>query len=372
LFGNLSTALIGVRLFNGFTRQRQGDADSGAEPNFQFLNPDNLENSDFRFPSRNYSVFVEHIFAISPSFSITPGARLERIETDSRGYFRTIVRNSAGDVISDSTTVESLSRPRSFMLFGVGASYQTKIGIEFYANASQNYRAVNFTDLRVANLNFKVDENIQDESGYSLDLGARGNFDGWLYFDATLFYLKYNNRIGLNTTKQTPVRTNIGDARIFGIETLVELDVLKLLRPESKIGFSIFSNLAILNAKYVRSDEPAFRNRDVELAPALNLRTGATLRRKPFQATIQYAFTSKQFSDATNAETFPTAVYGAIPAYGVMDFAASCKGSVFLVETGVNNLLNTRYFTRRAESYPGPGIIPSDARSFYLTLGASF
>jgi Fe(3+) dicitrate transport protein len=29
------------------------------------------------------------------------------------------------------------------------------------------------------------------------------------------------------------------------------------------------------------------------------------------------------------------------------------------------------YFTRRAESYPGPGIIPSDGRSFYLTAQIS-
>jgi Fe(3+) dicitrate transport protein len=26
------------------------------------------------------------------------------------------------------------------------------------------------------------------------------------------------------------------------------------------------------------------------------------------------------------------------------------------------------YFTRRATGYPGPGIIPSDARSFFVTL----
>ena len=34
-----------------------------------------------------------------------------------------------------------------------------------------------------------------------------------------------------------------------------------------------------------------------------------------------------------------------------------------------NNLLDAAYFTRRATGYPGPGIIPSQGRSFYLTLG---
>jgi Fe(3+) dicitrate transport protein len=38
------------------------------------------------------------------------------------------------------------------------------------------------------------------------------------------------------------------------------------------------------------------------------------------------------------------------------------------LEAGVTNFTNNSYFTRRATGYPGPGIIPSDARSFYTTL----
>ena len=38
------------------------------------------------------------------------------------------------------------------------------------------------------------------------------------------------------------------------------------------------------------------------------------------------------------------------------------------LETGVNNILNEYYFTRRATGYPGPGIIPSEPRSYYLTI----
>jgi Fe(3+) dicitrate transport protein len=36
--------------------------------------------------------------------------------------------------------------------------------------------------------------------------------------------------------------------------------------------------------------------------------------------------------------------------------------------TGVNNIADRAYFTRRATGYPGPGIIPSEGRSFYVTL----
>ena len=41
-------------------------------------------------------------------------------------------------------------------------------------------------------------------------------------------------------------------------------------------------------------------------------------------------------------------------------------------EIGVNNLLNEIYFTRRATGYPGPGIIPSPNRNFYLTTQIKF
>ena len=45
---------------------------------------------------------------------------------------------------------------------------------------------------------------------------------------------------------------------------------------------------------------------------------------------------------------------------------------MFKLEAGVNNLLNEKYFTRRATGYPGPGIIPSSPRNWYLTLQMKF
>jgi Fe(3+) dicitrate transport protein len=83
---------------------------------------------------------------------------------------------------------------------------------------------------------------------------------------------------------------------------------------------------------------------------------------------------SKQYTDATNAvESVPSAIYGEIPSYYILDLSSSyeLKNNVTL-ETGVNNISNNMYFTRRAVGYPGPGIIPSDGRNFYLTLQLIF
>ena len=42
------------------------------------------------------------------------------------------------------------------------------------------------------------------------------------------------------------------------------------------------------------------------------------------------------------------------------------------LESGINNMLNSHYFTRRATGYPGPGIIPSPPRNTYITLQYKF
>ncbi|HXO76677.1 MAG TPA: hypothetical protein VN824_15600, partial [Puia sp.] len=93
-------------------------------------------------------------------------------------------------------------------------------------------------------------------------------------------------------------------------------------------------------------------------------------RKGRFSATWSYAYTGKQFSDATNAVTpSNSGINGLVPAYYVMDFSADFRiNHMFSVSGSVNNLTNNMYFTRRADSYPGPGIIPADGRSGYVTL----
>jgi Fe(3+) dicitrate transport protein len=98
-------------------------------------------------------------------------------------------------------------------------------------------------------------------------------------------------------------------------------------------------------------------------------KTGLSYKRKKLSVSYQLAYTSSQYTDATNAVFVPSAVDGLVPAYTVMDLSADYKLSKLLTLQGsVNNLADARYFTRRADSYPGPGIIPADARSFFLTL----
>lgn len=377
----MATALVGLRFYQGTTTARQGDGSAGGDADFRFLNPQNLENSDYRFPSRNVAAFTEHIFQLTERWSVTPGLRYEFIGTQSLGSYKIRVFDFAGNLVSEQTLRDDRRRQRGFVLGGLGTTYRVGKHLKTYANLSQNYRAINFSDLRIANPNFRVDTAIRDERGFTFDLGVRGNHEGVFFFDATLFYIAYRDRIGqVLRADQPPLyldyryRANISDARNVGVEAFAEVNVLRLLRlpAADRHTVAVFANIARIDARYIRTDDPTIRGKRVEMAPPFIGRLGATYRWAGWSASVQYAYTAEHFSDATNAVRTSTAVEGLIPAYAVADFSVQYSWKKLSIELNVNNLLNSVYFTRRAESYPGPGIIPGDRHGVFATVQGRF
>lgn len=375
LFGNNSHFLIGGRYYNGRTTRKQGDADKSADANFNFLNSDRVENSSYVFPSKNYAVFIENILQLTKRWIVTPGMRAEYINTQSEGYYRLINRNLAGGIIYDQTIQDNRNSTRSFVLLGVGSQFKLNKSLELYANLSQNYRAINFNDMRIDNPNVQVDLNLKDERGYTLDGGFRGSIKDLLYFDLGAFLLHYDDKIGTTlkydqaTAQIVRYRTNIGSSKSMGIEAFAELDWIKLIRKNSKHKLSTFVNFSYTKATYSSPDK-SIDNKTVEFVPKYIVRTGLTYKYKKFGFTYQYSYTADQFSEATNAKlgNSRSGTYGLIPAYSVMDFSANYTWRFLGIIAGVNNMANTSYFTRRTEGYPGPGIIPADPINFYVTL----
>ncbi|MBN9297552.1 MAG: TonB-dependent receptor [Filimonas sp.] len=370
--GQTSTFLAGARIYKGLTLRSQGDADAGSGATFDFLG-DTRTGSDYRFPGTNLALFTENIFQLTDKWSITPGARFEYISTKADGYYAT--KASPYPPYSYLRNYEQKQNNRSFILFGIGTSYKPVEGIEFYANISQNYRSINFNDLRVLNQNARVDSLLKDETGYTVDAGIRGKLRDWLYYDLTVFYLKYNDRIGsINVTSPDSLETyryrrNIADSRNLGFEGLIEADILKAVsKGASRYKLAVYTNLALIDARYINTQETAIKNKLVEFVPPVLFRTGVSFGNKRFDITLQYSYIAKQYSDATNAEFTPRAVDGAVPAYQVMDLSASYNWKRFTLFGSINNLTNAKYFTRRADGYPGPGILPSDPRGYYFTL----
>lgn len=377
LFG-LSHALVtGARLYRGTTEALQGDANAEATPSFEFLNPNRLEGSAYTFPNTNYAWFVENVISLSERWSLTPGLRYEYISTKAQGYFRQRVFDFAGNTISDQISNETLERKRSFLIAGMGSQYKLSNVFTLYGNISQNYRAINFSDLRIANPNFRVDPELSDERGYTADLGLRGRIKDLMNFEITSFYLFYNNRIGQILQADVPplfidyrYRTNVSASRTLGVEAFAALNLKNcFFNSAEELTLTAFINTAYINARYINSRDRAIEGNKVEMVPDLIFRSGLTAGYRDLTASFQFNYTSSHFSDASNAVRTATAVEGLIPAYTVSDLSAKYSISKTIqLEASCNNIFNAMYFTRRAEAYPGPGLLPADGRSFFITL----
>jgi len=374
--GNIqSIGLAGLRYYHGYNHSSQGFGSTGSDADFDYVPGENKLLNDYEFPNRNTSLFMENIFFINEQFSITPGVRFEYIKTSSEGYYATEFKDLAGNILDRTVTEESRSNTRSFLIGGLGFSYKPTQQVELYSNISQNYRSITFSDMRISNPSATIDPNLQDEKGYSLDLGVRSDQGKILNYDLSFFYLNYNNRIGEvqyynESNRVLRQRTNIGQAILKGLESYVEWNYINTFLPENELWKgSVFTNIALIHSQYKLSEVPGITGNQVEFVPKVNFKTGLALGYNKFKSSIQYSFLSDQFSDATNAtEGGVSAVVGLIPAYHILDLSLSYEFQKFKLEGSVNNLTNAIYFTRRATGYPGPGILPSDGRGVYLTL----
>lgn len=366
----VSSFLIGTRFYAGQTLKAQGFGSNGNNADFRFVS-DSLKNSDYTFPGMNVAVFSENVFNLFNKVKITPGIRFEHIRTKAAGSYRQLLFGVTDSILKP----ETRSFNRSFVLLGIGLTYEPVKQTELYANFSQNYRGITFTDMRVIRTSQIVDPNLKDETGFNADLGYRGSVKNFFSFDVSGFWLQYNNRIGqlqqvdsaYNIYRYT---TNVGKTRALGAEVYLEFNILKAAGLKKYTGdLVVFVSTGYTNSVYLKSDFANVKGKFVEFAPQVTLRSGITYRYQQFSTTINAAFTSSQYTDASNATFTPTGVNGLIPAYYVMDWSAKYSIRFIQLQAGINNLTNNKYFTRRAVSYPGPGIIPSEPLTFYFTLG---
>lgn len=369
------TLLIGSRYYQGSNYSTQGLGSTGIDADFRYVNPDEYITYDYHFPNRNVSLFAENIFYLHDKFSVTPGIRYEHIHTTAEGYYGTIYRDLANNIIDITKTTEYRRNGRQFILAGVGLSFKPTARVDIYSNISQNFRSITFSDMRISNPSLIIDPEMEDEKGYSLDLGIRSDQTVLYNYDVSAFFLNYNNRIGevqfydsLNRVLRK--RGNIGQAVISGIEAYGEIDIIGYLQPGQDAWSGVlFNNVAFIYSNYRKSEENGVRGNKVEFVPDINLKAGFRLGYRKIKASFQFTHLSQQFTDATNAfESDASAVVGVIPSYSVMDLSLSWEFKKIKVEGTANNLANRMYFTRRATGYPGPGILPSDGRTWFLTL----
>jgi Fe(3+) dicitrate transport protein len=377
---------FGVRAYRAYTnRVQNGVGTTGSDFN---LSIDGRYPRDLDFYTENVALFIENQFKLTENFSVTPGVRYEYINSIGSGRFGI---SSGNDVPFEEKEIS-----RSQPLFGLGLEY--KLGTtNVYANITQAYRPVLFSDFTPPAVTDVIDPNLKDASGFNADLGYRGTFKNYLNFDFSLFYLSYNNRIGgvrqfINNdpTQGTFLfRTNLGETVNKGIEGFVNLNVTRFLEIDNSVGnIDVFATVSFIDSRYtdfstftttgsapnITITESNLRGNRVENAPRYIHNFGLGWNKNNISATLQYRMTGRVFTDANNTVA-PSAngVTGLLEDYNVLDLSAEYKFlQNYNLRAGINNLTDEMYATRRAGGYPGPGILPGEGRTFFLSIGAKF
>ena len=363
LFSNESTLAAGVRHSSAWFK-RQGGGEGTTLSDFDLsISGDWGYNLDFT--TTNFAPFVENIFKISDKISITPGFRFEYLKSTIKGK-----KDADGEIQNVNE-----SKTRTFALFGVGTEIKTSKNTNVYGNISQAYRPVDYGQLEPFGVTSTIDPNMKDSNGFNSDLGFRGTVSNYLNFDFGLFYMAYNNRIGVVVGEYPisgysyAIRKNIANSVHKGIESYIEFNLLKFLNSKSEYGLSIFNSFGYTDAQYTTGE---FKGKRVEAATKIINRAGLILGTKNFSSTLQVNYTGDAFGDASNVYASTDPLAGYIPAYTVLDFSSQYRFEHVSFKFGINNIANKNYFTRRTDEYPGPGIIPAVGRSLYLGLTAKF
>jgi Fe(3+) dicitrate transport protein len=358
-----STLAVGMRLaYTDMIKKSGGEGTTGSDFD---MHVNGAYEKDMHFATTNLAPYAENIFHLTDHFTVTPGIRLEYLKSKADGY-----ATKENTKLSEDTI-----KRRYFVLLGIGLQYGFGQNTNAYANISQSYKPITYSQLTPFGTTSRIDPNMKDADGYQVDLGYRGTVKNLINFDVSGFYLVYNNRIGvIQKTDQNggtyTLRTNVANSVNKGIEEYIELNITNWLFPSTHIGnISVFNSLALVDARYTSGE---YKGKKVEYAPDVINRIGMSYGLKRFSGTFTFSQQSKSYGDASNVERGRNddPVVGAIPAYHVMDISLKYKFNRFALKAGITNMADQHYFTFRTDEYPGPGIIPADGRSFYMGISA--
>ena len=384
-FGNNSHNLaFGARIYKATTkRQQDGKGTTGNDFNL-YINGSFPRDLDF--VTENVAIFAENQFRLTEKFSVTPGLRIEHINSIGQGLFGIIDGNNIA--LSEKKLI------RNKALIGLGMEYKfAKTNV--YANITQAYRPVLFSDLTPSAVTDVIDPNLKDASGFNADIGFRGSVNNYLNFDFSLFYLNYNNRIGgvrqftNNDSNQGTYlfRTNLGETVNKGIESFFNLNITSMLEIEKKYGnVDFFATMSFIDSRYTNYKifsssgiptnatitQTELSGNRVENAPRYIHNFGLSWGKKNISTTLQCRMSGKIFTDANNTTAPSTnGVTGLLDGYKVFDLSAEYKFfQYYNMRAGINNIFNEKYATRRSTGYPGPGILPGESTTFYISIGA--
>ncbi len=344
------------------------------------VTPDALGNAfprEFTFDTYNYAAFLENQFYLGKKMTLTPGYRIESIQSSMTGRSNALPNGN----------LPVQHNNRVVALAGLSVKYQLLkkklFNVGLYGNFSQNYRPAQYSEMIPSATTETVDANLMDVLGLTSEIGTKGSFSkpfGQLTYDINAFYVRYNDKIGTLTVNGNPYKTNIGDVESKGVEFFTELMLFNPFLHRSKYSeqLSFYVSGTLLDARYKRWNNPniagnvatSIIGKKVEYVPNTIVRCGFDYKYRWIAFNYQFAYTGSVYSDAANTQApNANATVGMLNAYALHDVGISLNFiDNYTLKLGVNNLTNAIYATRRSSGYPGPGLLPSQGRSFFGTL----
>jgi Fe(3+) dicitrate transport protein len=222
---------------------------------------------------------MENLFSIGKKISIIPGFRAETIQSSMSGRTNQV---GAG-------YISNQSKDRYILLGGLSAKYmlikKPLLNATIYANANQNYRPVMYSELLPSSTTEVVDANMKDVTGYSSELGIKGNYvvrKTVFTYDVNAFYIRYNNKVGTLQVNGNPFKTNIGDLESKGLEFYTEVSFLNPFSKAYTEQLSFYVSGTLQDARYKRWDNPSIAGNEItsivgkkaEYAPSEIIRAG--------------------------------------------------------------------------------------------------
>ncbi|HUG12663.1 MAG TPA: TonB-dependent receptor [Opitutaceae bacterium] len=303
-------------------------------------------------------VFAENLFRFG-ALSITPGARLEFVDQEVRELV---------NVTRTDTPLQNRDERVSVPLFGIGVAYDLPAQkAQLYANASESYRPMIFTEAVPNGATTVVDGDLEEGRAIQYELGYRAEPASGLVLDASVFYLEFDNQIGSTTLSNgSTFVANIGRAVHKGIEIGASYDLLARRASQTAgtpaASLSVYANALLLDAEF---KEGAAIGKTPQYAPDHVVRTGVIYTRGEG---LKLALTGTLSADSYANDDNTAQRY--VPAYAVWDLTAEWRVPNTMVRLigGVNNVFDQDYYSRVRPD----GIDPAPLRNFYVGAALEF
>lgn len=312
------------------------------------------------------AIFAENLFRLPGRWHLVPSVRLDheniRVDESVRppNLVRMLIHQSAS---------------RTIPLLGLGAGFDFGNQNETYFSVSQGYRPIRFFDVASPFSNINPGGVPAVSKSLSWEAGLHGTPVRGLFYDASLFWIDFRNRI--ETIVISPIESvyqNSGDTRHRGFEGELSYDFLGGQRGGAHL--IAFGNISLLDARFTKSNLANRAGNRPAFAPKVTAKYGLTLRRDgQFKISLTgQSISSQYFQDSDLPVGSPGSanyVPAKVPAYTVIDLSSDWQlTSNMRLLAGVSNFADKKYYNRVFQN----GIEPAQGRKFYagiaLGLGA--